>query len=155
MAQLICRLYLHVTSSFRNGRHHRPDLDREESVTATPKNEEKVMKIEVRFHGIESSEAFRDHAVRRVHFHLSRFAGEVTAVVVRVADVNGPRGGLDKRCQVTLRGPRLGSANLDERSADAYAALDLALERVGRSAGRELDRARWSRRVGHSLGRAS
>lgn len=113
------------------------------------------MMIEVRFHGIESTEALRDHATRRGHFHLSRFAGEVTAVLVRLVDENGPKGGVDKRCQVTVRGPRLGSLTLDETGADTYSALDLALERIGRSAGRELARARWSRRTGYALGRAS
>jgi len=113
------------------------------------------MKIELRFHGIQSSEALRDHTARRVRVHLSRFAREVSTVVVRLADVNGPRGGLDKRCQITVFGPRLGTATLEETSADAYAALDLALERIGRSAGRELARARWNRRTGHSLRKAS
>jgi len=108
------------------------------------------MKIDVRFHGLESSDALREHAARRVHFHLSRFGGEVTAIVVRLADVNGPKGGVDKRCQVTVRGPRFGSATLDEMSGDAYSAVDVAVERIGRSVGRELGRARR-----HSLGRAS
>jgi len=81
--------------------------------------QEKAMKIEVRFRGLESSDALRDHASRRVQSHLSRFGHEVTEVVLRIADVNGPKGGLDKRCQVTVRGPSFGSAVLDEMSGDA------------------------------------
>ncbi len=113
------------------------------------------MKIEVRFRGLGSSDALRDHAARRIHSHLSRFAGEVTAVLVRLDDVNGPKGGVDKRCQVTVRGPRFGSATLDEMSGDASSAVDMAVERIGRSVGRELDRARSDRRSACSLGRAS
>ena len=113
------------------------------------------MKIEFRLRGLESSDALRDHAARRIHFHLRRFGNEVTAVLVRIADVNGPKGGLDKRCQITVRGQRLGSATIDEMSGDAYSAVDMAVERIGRSVGRELDRARSDRRSACSVRRAS
>ena len=100
------------------------------------------MKTEVRFHGLESSESLRNHAARRIHFHLSRFGHELSAVVVRIGDVNGPKGGLDKRCRVTVRGPRVGSSSLDEYSGDAWSAVDLAVERISRNIGRSLEKAR-------------
>lgn len=100
------------------------------------------MKIEVRFRGIEGSEPLREYAVRRAHVHLSRFGQELGTVIVRVGDVNGPRGGLDKRCRVTVQGPRFGSATLDELSDDVHAALDLALDRMARAIGRSLAKAR-------------
>jgi len=100
------------------------------------------MKTEVRFHGVETSESLREHATRRVQLHLSRFGRDLTGVVVRIGDVNGPKGGLDKRCRVTVRGPRVGSATLDEYSGDIWSAVDLALERVARNVGRTLEKAR-------------
>jgi putative sigma-54 modulation protein len=107
---------------------------------------DKAMKTEVRFRGLEPSDALRDHAAQRIHSHLSRFSNEVTNVLVRISDVNGPKGGLDKRCQVTVRGSRFGSATVDELSGDAYSAVDMAAERIGRSIGRELERVRSVRR---------
>lgn len=98
------------------------------------------MNIEVRFRGIEPSDALRDHASRRIHSHFSRFDQEITAVLVRISDINGPKGGIDKRCQVTVRGPLFGSATLDDLSGDAYSAIDMAVERVGQMVGRELER---------------
>ena len=100
------------------------------------------MKTEVRFHGLEPSESLREHAARRIHFHLSRFGHDLTAVVVRIGDVNGPKGGLDKRCRITVRGPRLGSATLDEYSGDIWSAVHLATERVARNVGRTLEKTR-------------
>ncbi len=97
------------------------------------------MKIEIRFRGLESSNALREHVGRQVHFHLSRFGSEVSTVLVRVADINGPKGGLDKRCQVTVRGPRVGSTTLDDLSGDPYSAADSAIERVGHTVGRRLE----------------
>jgi putative sigma-54 modulation protein len=100
------------------------------------------MQIEVRFRGIESSEPLREHAVHRAHAHLSRFGPELGKVIVRLDDVNGPRGGFDKRCRVTVQGPRLGSATLDELSDNVHAALDLALDRMARVIGRSLAKTR-------------
>ena len=110
------------------------------------------MKIEVRFRGVDPSDALRRHAVRRIHFHLSRFAPEIRAVMVRLEDQNGPRGGVDKRCRVLVRGPRIGAATLADLSADAYAAIDRAVLRIGRTVARSLARGR-ARRTGTALRR--
>lgn len=40
---------------------------------------------------------------RRAGFVLRRLGGLLPRLEVRVADVNGPSGGLDKRCPVELR----------------------------------------------------
>ena len=113
------------------------------------------MKIDVRFHGLDASDAFREHVRRRVHFQMSRFGGAVRSVVVRIGDINGPKGGEDKRCQVTLRGSRLGPLTIEDLSADVYSALDTALERAARAAGRDIDRRRSARREDGGIGRES
>lgn len=45
----------------------------------------------------------RDTVERRVRFALRRLNALVPRADVQLADVNGPRGGLDKRCQIALR----------------------------------------------------
>jgi len=112
------------------------------------------MKIDVRFRGLEASDSFREHVRRRVHFQMSRFGGAVRSVVVRIGDINGPKGGVDKRCQVTLRGSRLGPLTIEDLSADVYSALDMALERAARAAGRDIERTRYARRE-DAIGRMS
>ncbi|MCC6526121.1 MAG: HPF/RaiA family ribosome-associated protein [Polyangiaceae bacterium] len=104
------------------------------------------MKIEIRFRSLTANDALEEHAVRRVHLELARFGREVDAVVVRIADVNGPRGGVDKRCQVTVSGRRIGALAVDGRHEDAFAAVSLALGRGARAVGRGLERARAERR---------
>jgi putative sigma-54 modulation protein len=113
------------------------------------------MKIEVRFRAIQASDALREHVARRVHFQLSRFNGEVSSVVIRIADINGPKGGADKRCHVTVRGPSISPVMIEDLSADAHSAIDMALERAARTVGRELKRLRASRRSDGLVGRAS
>lgn len=103
------------------------------------------MRIEVRFRGVGKSDALRQHAVRRIHFALSRFGRAISSVVVRIGDINGPRGGADKRCLVVVRGPVLRSLCIEDLSADPYVAVDLAVERAARTAGRALELARSGR----------
>jgi len=100
------------------------------------------MKIDIRFRGLEGSDALREHIIRRLHFKLSRFKRKVTSVLVRIGDVNGPRGGVDKRCHVTVSGPTLPSTNIQDLNADAYTAVDLAVERAGHAVARVLGRTR-------------
>ncbi len=47
---------------------------------------------------------FRDWAADLVADVFRRFASRIEHIVVRVADINGPRGGLDKRASVTVMG---------------------------------------------------
>jgi len=100
------------------------------------------MKIQIRFRAIESSEAITDYAMRKIKQRLSRFGRQVSGVTVRLTDVNGPKGGADKRCQLTVSGPRLGAVNLTEVHADLFAGIDLALDRLAHVIGRSLERAR-------------
>jgi putative sigma-54 modulation protein len=100
------------------------------------------MKIDIRFCSLESSAAIREHALRRIQFRLSRFGHDLHAVVVRISDINGPKGGVDKQCRITVRGPIWDTLTLDELSRDVYAAVDLAIERTAHTVAREIERAR-------------
>lgn len=40
---------------------------------------------------------------RRLEFALGRFSGRVRSLTVRLKDLNGPRGGPDKHCQIAVR----------------------------------------------------
>jgi hypothetical protein len=42
------------------------------------------MQIDIRFRGLEPSPVLKDFALRQVQFHLSRFAEEVSGVLMRV-----------------------------------------------------------------------
>ena len=99
------------------------------------------MDAQIRFRDVDSSELL-EHATRRVHQQLSRFGKDVASVVLRISDENGPRGGRDKRCQLSVTGPRIGSLHLTELHEDVRAGLDLALGRLGRTIGRGIARAR-------------
>lgn len=98
------------------------------------------MRVDLRFRGVSGSERLRQHTARRIAFGLGRYASELSAVMVRFGDVNGPRGGVDQRCHVTVSGPRLGEVQAETMGADPFAAVSFAVERVARATGRRLER---------------
>jgi ribosome-associated translation inhibitor RaiA len=74
----------------------------------------------------------RDLTERRVRFVLRRLGWLVPRAEVQMSDVNGTRGGIDKRCQVELRTDGAGSVVVASVAGDWRAALDNALSRAAR-----------------------
>ena len=65
---------------------------------------------------------------------------------MRLSDINGPRGGEDKRCQLQVSLAGLPDVVVEDTEADLYFAIDRAADRVGRSVMRKLDRMHTLRR---------
>lgn len=93
----------------------------------------------------------RDLAERRVRFVLRRLGWLVPRADVQMSDVNGPRGGIDKRCQVELRTDGSGSVVVTAVASDWRTALDSALARAARFLMRLWRREHDSRRMRQRL----
>ena len=75
---------------------------------------------------------FRERVERRVRFVTRRLNGLVPRVTVQLSDVNGPRGGIDKRCQLALQTETAGTVVVTSTARNWRLALDQALGRAGR-----------------------
>lgn len=60
------------------------------------------MQIQIQASQLQDAESFRDSALTRARFMLRRAAQEVIQARIQLRDVNGPRGGVDQQCRVTL-----------------------------------------------------
>lgn len=100
------------------------------------------MRLGILSRGIALTEAIRQYAQRRLKTALGRYQQALGSVQVRLADVNGPRGGIDKHCVVEIRGPAFEPIIVRERDTDLYAAIDRAADRVDRAVARRLARIR-------------
>ncbi len=109
------------------------------------------MRLKVQRRGEDDAEfeELKQYIERRAGFALSRFADELSSVLVTLEDLNGPRGGIDKRCRVLLRGPKLGELVVEETDSDWGPVIDRSLALAGRSIVRALERVRTER--GHRL----
>jgi hypothetical protein len=78
---------------------------------------------------------------RRLEFALGRFSARLRQVSARVADVNGPRGGIDKSCVITLHLERWARPIvIEDVDVDPMVAIDRAADRAGRAVARVLAR---------------
>src|SRR5262245_9276860 len=111
------------------------------------------MRIEIRGN-VGVSQALSQYVERRFQVALGRFSKRLPLVTVRLMDENGPKGGVDKRCQVLLSMPPATAMMVDESHADLYTAIDRAADRSSRAVTRELGRRRSKRHVAAGLRQA-
>ena len=100
------------------------------------------MQIAIHAHGFSITEALREHVASRLHNAFGCCAEHISRILVRLSDINGPRGGVDKRCQIQVRLATLADVVIEDTEADLYVAIDRAAERAGRTAVRHLARQR-------------
>ena len=86
------------------------------------------------------------HIERRTEFALARLSLYVQQVKVGLLDVNGPRGGVDKCCQVQLLLADEAPLVVAETSDDEYAAVNRAFSVVSHLAARRIERRHQRRR---------
>jgi len=103
------------------------------------------MHIDIQARGFPLTEGLREHTERRLKFALSWASHDLRKVVVRLSDINGPRGGEDKRCCIQVVFPGVPDVVIEDTEADLYIAIDRAVDRTERSVARLLERQREHR----------
>ena len=76
--------------------------------------------------------ALRDSATARVWFVMRRMAWLVAHAKMRLTDVNGPRGGVDKQCRLELKTTHAGTVTITAMARDWRTAIEGALSRSSR-----------------------
>jgi hypothetical protein len=82
----------------------------------------------------------RAYVRRKLGMKLGKFARAIERVSVRMRDVNGPRGGVDKLCTIKVVLTRLPSVVVDHKHASLRGALEGALRRVEVAVRRSMQR---------------
>lgn len=96
------------------------------------------MHVEIQSQGFDLTGGLKDYTARRLAFGLGRSARHIVRVCVQLADINGPRGGIDKRCRIRVRLEPSREVVVEDTQSDMYTAIDRAAERAGRSVARSL-----------------
>ena len=96
------------------------------------------MKMRLTAHGVELSGELKDFVHRRIDFSLGRLAGRIKSLTVRLADINGPRGGVDKCCDIRIDAGFRQVVIVREQQATIQAAVALAVDRAERAVQRQL-----------------
>jgi hypothetical protein len=104
------------------------------------------MQIDIRSLNGRVNESQHAHVERRLLYTLGRFGNRVRRVMLRLEDLNGPRGGLDKRCHIEARLAGRGVLVVDVRDVELEPAVSRAAERMARRVREELAARRDVRR---------
>lgn len=109
------------------------------------------MQIEIRALNESLRPSQRTLVERRLSYALSRFGNKVRRVLVRLEDMNGPRGGLDKRCQIEVRLQGRGTLVAEVSDTEIEPAVSRAADRIARRMRDALTTRRDSRKDRTSL----
>lgn len=100
------------------------------------------MRINIQARGFELTEGLRQHTERRLQFAIDWAGDDVKTVKVRFSEINGPRGGNDKRCTIQIPIAGQNDVMIEDTEADLYVAIDRAAERAEQTLARKLERTR-------------
>jgi putative sigma-54 modulation protein len=100
------------------------------------------MQIDIQARGFDLTDGIREHTKKRLGFAIDWAQDDVREIKIRLSDVNGPRGGEDKRCLIQI--PMIGKSSIviEDVESDLYSAIDKAIHRMERVLAKRLERAR-------------
>jgi hypothetical protein len=96
------------------------------------------MQLDIRRQGVDLDNETKARMERRLDFALGRLDRHVLRVWVHLADENGPRGGIDKRCRVLVRLQHMPDVLVEDRGDDLPSLLDRTINRAGLAVRREV-----------------
>ncbi len=100
------------------------------------------MNISVRVHDVKWTAALQAKIERSISFGLDRFDGHAKSIDVYIADLNGPKGGVDKICQLTAVLRRSEPVVIVEKGDRIIPMVNRAVRRLAYRVGRKVQRLR-------------
>lgn len=100
------------------------------------------MRIDIQARDFTLTYALRSHIERRLGYAFSSHYHYIECINVRLSDINGPRGGSDKRCHLHIVLPNHADVVVKDTESDLYVAIDRATDRARRAVTRNIVRQR-------------
>ncbi len=105
------------------------------------------MQINIQALNFPLKKSLHDYIERRLGFALSARDSHIQRVIVQLSDINGPRGGIDKCCHISVVLSYQPNVVIEDTETDIFVAVDRAADRAGRTVGRRLARRRDRQRA--------
>jgi len=106
------------------------------------------MLIMVHGSGFEMERALRDDVQEKIELGLGRFQSQIGKVSVYLADLNGPKKGVDKSIRLVIDIERQPVVVVEEKGEDWLALLESISDRAAHTVARQIERSRT--RKGHT-----
>ena len=104
----------------------------------------------IQTHGFKLTPSLERFTRSRVRKALACCADNIERVVVRLKDMNGPKGGVDKHCSVEIKLSRRPILVISKASGNMYHSVQQTTKKAARTALRQLKRRRVLR-LKHNL----
>lgn len=98
------------------------------------------MQFDIRRQGIDIDDDAKARLERRLEFALGRLGRHVNRVWIYLADENGSRGSVDKRCRILVRLQHLPDVLIEDHDTSLLVLIDRSVNRAGLAVRRELGR---------------
>ena len=98
------------------------------------------MQTTIQSHGFTLTDSINHYTERRLRYAVSFASEYIQKVSVMLSDINGPRGGEDKRCHLVVTLAGMSSVVIEDTESNLYVAIDRAVARAGRAVARHLGR---------------
>ena len=106
------------------------------------------MRLSFTVKGVDTTPTLNRMLHHKLHYAFDQFGQWVQGVSLALEDLNGPKGGVDKRCRVKVSIPRHPEVVVEGRGAEVIAvvndAIDRAAQALSRLRGRRHDRRRYA-----------
>ncbi len=98
------------------------------------------MKTEIRCQGFELTDAIRAHVENQLQMNMANFGSRIISVSVSLSDINGPRGGADKKVAIIVHLVSRLTVKVERVRSDLYVAATQASRQARRTVRRTLNR---------------
>ena len=105
------------------------------------------MRMSIQANGFALTPALKNYIEQRLRTALGWAGTSMRTLRVSLSDINGPRGGRDKRCKIAVQITGGKAVLIEDTEADLYHAIDRAAERAERAVVRRIERLRGFSRV--------
>jgi ribosomal subunit interface protein len=113
-------------------------LSSSEGSARRPNDQEANVRIQIESPDFPLTRAMREFLERRLRYGLTRSDDRIGLVEVHLSDVNGARGGVDKRCRIRVHLHNKSDVVVEDTETDLYFAMNRAAARVGRTVARRI-----------------
>jgi ribosome-associated translation inhibitor RaiA len=95
--------------------------------------------VKIEIEGIASVRGLRSRVQNRLRKALRSLPLEPVTALVNFTDVNGPKGGVDKRCALTVSLPRRRNVHVEELATNQELAFNTAVDALERKLKRQAE----------------
>lgn len=108
------------------------------------------MKVLMRGVHLSLSDGLKAYVQEHLVDHIEKLCDdqEASEIDISLVDTNGPKGGVDKECRVTVRLPGLSAIHVTEAAETLHQAIDASRDRMENTLKRTLERRRDAQNQG-------